>query len=162
LARGERVHKLHRASLFSESAPLLPSVIVDIAESSHHIQSREEIVTDLFYDIFLDRHPEVREFFVGVNLAHQAAVLRIMLLLIDQHYRRPTPALQQYLKILGYRHGQRKIPAELYPKFRDCLLETLGRFHGTEWSKDLEAEWHAAIDEASRVMLEGYVEIGTY
>jgi hemoglobin-like flavoprotein len=135
---------------------------VDIAESSHLIQSREEIVTDLFYDIFLDRHPEVREYFVGVNLAHQAAVLRMVLLLIDQHFRHPTPALEQYLKIIGYRHGQRKIPAELYPKFRDCLLETLGRFHGVEWSRGLQGQWHAAIDNAAGIMLQGYSEIGTY
>ena len=135
---------------------------MNIAESNHRIQSREAIVTDLFYDIFLDRHPEVRKFFVGVNLAHQAAVLRMMLLLIDQYYRQPTPAIEQYLKILGYRHGQWKIEAELYPKFRDCLLETLGRFHGVEWSGDLEAEWHAAIDKAAGVMLQGYSEIGAY
>jgi hemoglobin-like flavoprotein len=135
---------------------------VDIAESSHHILSREEIVTDLFYDIFLDRHPEVRQFFVGVNLSHQAAVLRMVLLLIEHHYRQPTPALEQYLKILGYRHGQRNIPAELYPRFRDCLVETLQRFHGNDWSDGLEREWRAAIDNAARVMLQGYSEVGAY
>jgi hemoglobin-like flavoprotein len=135
---------------------------LDIAESSQHLLSREEIVTDLFYDIFLDRHPEVREYFLGVNLSHQAAILRMVLLLIDHNYRQPTPAINQYLKILGHRHGQRRIPAELYPKFRDCLLETLSRFHGNDWSDALQAQWHAAVDSASSIMLEGYLESGTY
>jgi hemoglobin-like flavoprotein len=135
---------------------------MDIAESIQQIHSREEIVTDLFYDIFLDRHPEVRRYFVGVNLGHQATVLRMMLLLIAQHFRQPTPAINQYLKVVGHRHGQRKIAAELYPPFRDCLLETLSRFHGNDWSPALQAQWHAAIDSASGVMLQGYVEPGTY
>jgi len=135
---------------------------MDIAESIQRIHSREEIVTDLFYDIFLDRHPEVRQYFLGVNLGHQATVLRMVLLVIVQHYRQPTPAIDQYLKVLGHRHGERQIPAELYPPFRDCLLETLKRFHGNDWSSALEAQWHAAVDSASRVMLQGYSEAGTY
>jgi hemoglobin-like flavoprotein len=135
---------------------------LDIAESIQHILCREEVVTDLFYDIFLDRHADVRQYFLGVNLSHQASVLRMVLLLIEQNYRQPTPAINQYLKILGYRHGQRKIPRELYPAFRDCLLETLSRFHGNDWSIALQAQWHGAIDSASNVMLEGYLEPGTY
>jgi hemoglobin-like flavoprotein len=135
---------------------------LDIAESIQRIASREEVVTDLFYDIFLDRHPEVRRYFVGVNLNHQAALLRMALLLIEHYYRQPTPAINQYLRILGHRHGERNIPAELYPPFRDCLLETLSRFHGSDWSTALQAQWHAAIEEASSVMLQGYSESGAY
>jgi hypothetical protein len=86
----------------------------------------------------------------------------MVLLLIVQNYRQPTPAINQYLKVVGYRHGQQTIPRELYPTFRDCLLETLSRFHGSDWSIVLQAQWHAAIDSASNVMLEGYLEPGTY
>lgn len=129
---------------------------MDIAESIHQIQSREEIVTDLFYDIFLDRHPEVRQYFVGVNLDHQAAVLRMSLLLIEHHYQKATPALREWLKVLGHRHAQRDIPVSHYPAFRDCLLETLGRFHGADWSDDLERQWRLAIEAATAAMLQGY------
>lgn len=135
---------------------------MDIAESIHRILSREEIVTDLFYDIFLDRHPEVRDFFIGVNLNHQAAVLRMSLLLVEHHYRQATPGLQLYLRVLGHHHAERHVPESLYPKFRDCLLETLRRFHGTDWTDELQAQWHAAIDAATTVMLEGYSQPAVY
>jgi hemoglobin-like flavoprotein len=140
------------------NAALLLSIegIVDIAESIQQILSREEVVTDLFYDIFLDRHPEVREYFIGVNLNHQAAVLRMMLLLVEHHYQQATPALRDWLKVLGYRHAQRRIPVKHYPAFRDCLLETLGRFHGRDWSEDLERQWRVAIEAATAAMLQGY------
>ena len=38
---------------------------MDISQSIREILNRDEVVADLFYDIFLDRHPEVRRFFVG-------------------------------------------------------------------------------------------------
>lgn len=129
---------------------------MDISESIQQILTREEIVTDLFYDIFLDRHPEVRDYFVGVRLDHQAAVLRMSLLLVEHYYRQATPGLHQYLKILGQRHAEWQIPTELYPSFRDCLLETLRRFHGADWTDRLQEQWHAAINAATQAMLQGY------
>ena len=129
---------------------------MDITQSIQQIMSREEVVTDLFYDIFLDRHPEVREFFIGVNLHHQATVLRMMLLVIEQHYQQATPAMRDYLKVVGHRHAERKIPVEHYPSFRDCLLETLARFHGVDWSDSLENQWRVAIEAATAAMLQGY------
>jgi hemoglobin-like flavoprotein len=135
---------------------------VDIAESIQQILSREEVVTDLFYDIFLDRHPEVRQFFVRVNMQHQAAVLRMSLALIEHHYQQVTPAMREYLKVLGHRHAQRKIPVDHYPGFRDCLLETLHRFHGSDWTDSLEREWRVAIEAATAAMLQGYSGPATF
>jgi hemoglobin-like flavoprotein len=66
------------------------------------------------------------------------------------------------LKVLGYRHAQRKIPVVHYPAFRDCLLETLCRFHGPDWSDDLEREWRVAIEAATAAMLQGYAEAAAY
>lgn len=135
---------------------------MNIAQSIQQIQSREEVVTDLFYDIFLDRHPEVREFFVGVNLHHQAVVLRMMLMVIERHYQQETPVIREYLKVLGHRHEERKIPIAHYPAFCDCLLDTLGRFHGVDWSKDLERDWRLAIESATAAMLQGYSGSAAY
>lgn len=131
---------------------------VDIAESLQHIVNRDEIVTDLFYDIFLDRHPEVRQFFTHVNLGQQAVVLRMMLLLIEQHYRQDNAALRSYLQLVGARHKERNIPTSLFSPFRDCLLETLERFHGRDWDPNLKSQWAAAIDHASEIMLSGYTQ----
>jgi hemoglobin-like flavoprotein len=129
---------------------------MDITESIHEILSRDVIVADLFYDIFLDRHPEVRPFFVGVDIRQQAVVLTMMLSVIEDFYRNSYPATARYLRLLGQRHKARGIPKDLYPIFNQCLLETLGQFHGHEWNAQLSEEWRNGIDKASKVLLDAY------
>lgn len=129
---------------------------MDISQSIREILSRDDVVADLFYDIFLDRHPEVRRFFVGVDIRQQAIVLTMMLSTIEDFYQHSYPATARYLRLVGQRHKARGIPKELYPLFSQCLMETLERFHGQNWSEPLGDEWQNGIDKASRVMMEGY------
>lgn len=131
---------------------------MDIQKSLERILQRDAIVTDLFYEIFLDRHPDVQKYFVGVDLKHQAVILKMALMTIASYHQHHYPAAEQYLKLLGHKHHLREIPADLFPDFCDCLLETLKRFHGTEWSPELRREWKAALDEATAVMRQGYDE----
>jgi hypothetical protein len=65
---------------------------MNISQSIHEILNRDEVVADLFYDIFLDRHPEVRPYFVGVDLKQQAIVLTMMLSVIADYYLHTYPA----------------------------------------------------------------------
>ena len=129
---------------------------MNINESIHDILNRDEIVADLFYDVFLDRHPEVRRFFVGVDIRQQAIVLTMMLSIIEDFYHHSYPATARYLRLVGQRHKARAIPKEMYLIFCQCLLETLERFHGQNWSAQLSDEWERAFDKASQVLLEGY------
>ena len=129
---------------------------MQIGESLQKILSRKETVIDQFYLIFLDRHPDVREHFVDVNIQHQATLLTMALIMLECHYSNSYPATEQYLRILGHRHHVRGIAPELYPKFRDCLIETLQQFHGHEWDEPLEIQWRNAIDRAVDKMLDGY------
>jgi hypothetical protein len=46
---------------------------MDIKESVHQILGNQELLADLFYCLFLDRYPEVRRHFQGVDLKYQAA-----------------------------------------------------------------------------------------
>jgi len=127
-----------------------------IEESVQEILSQKQAVVGLFYDEFLRRYPEVREFFSEVDLKHQAVMLTMALVLLENHYSHSYPATDHYLKVLGHRHYLWNVPPELYPKFRDCLLETLAQFHDNDWDDVLHSQWHAAIDKASQTMLEGY------
>jgi hemoglobin-like flavoprotein len=129
---------------------------MNISESIHEIQNRDEVVADLFYDIFLDRHPDVRQYFVNVDLKQQAIVLTMMLSVIEDFYVHSYPTTARYLRIVGHKHKVLGIPTNLYPVFAQCLLETLQRFHGTAWNSQLQTEWTEGIDKASRVLLEGY------
>lgn len=129
---------------------------MNISQSIHEILNRDAVVADLFYDIFLDRHPEVRQFFVGVNLGEQAIVLTMMLSVIEDFYRHSYPTTARYLRLVGQKHKARGIPKDLFPIFSQCLRETLERFHGQDWNAQLSEEWQNGIDKASEVLLEGY------
>jgi hemoglobin-like flavoprotein len=127
-----------------------------IDESIQVILTREKVVADLFYMTFLDRYPAVQQFFVNVDMQQQNVLLTMGLFIAEQYYRFQYPAMKHYLQLLGHKHCLRKVPAEMYADWRDCLVETLRQFHGGAWTTDLEAEWNAAIDLASQIMLQGY------
>ena len=130
---------------------------MDIQESVEQILQRGEILADRFYAVFLDRHPEARAYFAGVDLKRQAVLLTMTLKLMEQHHVHGFPAIVSYLKYLGHRHRVHlKIPADLYPPFGVCLLEALREFHGEAWNPNLEDQWREAIEGAVAVMTEDY------
>lgn len=129
---------------------------MDIAGSVQTILSRKDVAIRRFYDLFLNRHPEARPYFDGVNLEHQATLLTMALIMVEAHYSHAYPATEHYLKVLGHRHHNDGIPQELFPKFRDCLIETLAEVHGEEWDDILARHWREAIDKATATMFEGY------
>ena len=129
---------------------------MDISESVTAALAHETSVTELFYNRFLSRHPEVAEYFAGVDLRQQAVLLLIALAVVEQYFQQRFPSTGEYLRILGARHEKMGIPTALYADWRECLLDTLQEFHGSDWNKDLSQEWTEAIDLASQKMLDGY------
>jgi hemoglobin-like flavoprotein len=129
---------------------------MDIKESVHQILGNQELLADLFYCLFLDRYPEVRRHFQGVDLKYQAALLTMAFLVIERHHTAAYPATETYLRYLGTKHQTRGVPAELFPHFRDALLATLERFHGSHWDAGLAGQWKQAIERATATMLKGY------
>jgi len=127
-----------------------------IDESIQVILKREKVVADLFYLTFLDRYPAVQQFFLNVDMQQQNVLLTMGLFIVEQYYRFQYPAIKHYLQLLGHKHYLRKVPADMYADWRACLVETLRQFHGSAWTAGLEAEWNAAIDLASQIMLQGY------
>jgi hemoglobin-like flavoprotein len=129
---------------------------MNIQESLHSILGQQETFADLFYLVFLDRYPEVRQHFQGVNLKHQAVLLTMALMVIERNYTSSYPSTRQYLRYLGSKHHERGIPADSYPKFQSAFLDTLARFHSKDWNPALARQWNEAIERAAEFMLEGY------
>jgi hemoglobin-like flavoprotein len=129
---------------------------MDIHESIDQVLESDDILGQTFYDIFLTRYPELQRHFAGVNMQHQAVVLAMALLMIEQYDTYRYPAIAKYLRELGARHQRRNISAELFPHFRDALLLALAQHHGEAWNVPLCRQWKQAIERASAVMLEGY------
>jgi hemoglobin-like flavoprotein len=129
---------------------------MDIQESIRRILERNELVADLFYRVFLEQYPEVRQHFAQVDMQRQGVLLTVALQLVVQYYLHSFPAVEAYLQILGQEHSRRGIASELYPKWRAALLATLSRFHGQEWDEALSRQWNEALELASDKMLTAY------
>jgi len=127
-----------------------------IEESVSRLLAEESAVGRLFYDRLLAQYPEVSEYFADTDLEQQAVVLTMALVMVETYFSHAYPASRHYLKVLGHRHHQREIPADLYSKFCECLLGTLAEFHGDDWTTELSTEWRDALDIASKAMLDGY------
>src|SRR4051812_41898546 len=96
---------------------------MEIHESIQEIFRNDRRVADRFYGLFLERHPEARPYFEGIDLGRQAVLLTMALMLVEHHYVHRNRVSEDYLRVLGYQHHVRRgIPAELYLPFCDCLL----------------------------------------
>jgi hemoglobin-like flavoprotein len=135
---------------------------MDISESVEKIMGHKEMMCELFYQHFLAKHPEARQYFVNVNMTNQATFLTIALAIVEDHYQHEYRATEHYLQVLGTRHRNWGVPRELYPHFRDCLLETMAQFHKEDWDDELAAQWRTAIDKAAETMLQGYDQTYIY
>src|SRR5579871_1965764 len=124
---------------------------MNISGSLHQILSRGDTLADLFYLVFLERFPEIQEKFRDVDMNHQTVLLTMSLMVIERHHECRYAATKAYLKMLGKQHQERGIGAELFPKWRSALLESLERFHSMDWNQTLAEQWRQAIDEASEI-----------
>jgi hemoglobin-like flavoprotein len=131
---------------------------MDIEESLRVILERKEPVAVLFYTVFLDQYPDVRQFFARVNLKRQAVLLTTALQLIVQYHLHSFPVIEAYLKVLGQKHRDWGIGPEHYPKFCTAMLATLGQFHGRCWNEQLAQQWQRALELTSEKMLAGYTD----
>ena len=127
-----------------------------LEESLADLLSQKEPVVRAFYDRFLKDVPEAVRLFAGVDLKQQALMLTMGLIVVEAHSNGDFPSIQHYLHVLGDRHREWGVPRELFPRFRDCLVETLCGWHGEDWSDSLAKAWSSAIDRAVQTMLEGY------
>lgn len=125
-------------------------------ESLHEVLQSNGRLPDLFYGIFFTRCPAAERHFRGVNMTDQHILLTMALMVMERHHAHGYAATEMYLKYLGTKHHTRGIPKELFPPFRDALLEALRQFHADRWNSALSEQWATAIDRAVVTMFEGY------
>ncbi len=129
-----------------------------IEESLEQVLNSKQIFGESFYEHFFRDYPEVRPFFEHVNIERQAIQVTMALMVIERQHSQPFLAAESYLKYLGTRHFDRRIPKQLYPRWRANLLNTLKSFHGELWSDELAGQWSDAVDRVTELMFEGYHE----
>ena len=133
-----------------------------IDESIESLLQQKQIIIEGFYARLLRQHQEVRPFFEAVNLSHQSTLLTMALIVVESHYSHGYAATRHYLHVLGHRHKLMGVKPAQFEGFRDCLLETLAEFLGTDWSNSLADAWAAALNKSVETMLEGYERDYTY
>jgi hemoglobin-like flavoprotein len=130
-----------------------------IQESLHHVLQHEKgELGGMFYAKFLEMCPDAGKLFNHVDMKVQANMLVNALHIVVSHSCHRYPATESYLKILGHRHHRRQVPADMYPKFFEALLEVLEEFHGESWGPELAEEWRAAFDLTMQAMVAGHVD----
>jgi hemoglobin-like flavoprotein len=129
---------------------------MDITTSMRALLEEDELILKRFYEKFLNQDPKVRDLFRDIDLDQQAVMLTTALQAVQLNYVANFPAMWKFLVVLGKKHAAIGAPKELYPKFRDCFLETLADYHGPDWDDGLESQWRAASEKAFKAMFEGY------
>lgn len=128
---------------------------MQLEDSLREVLAQKELVLEKFYSRFLSEYPEAAKFFEGMNIKKQSLMLSAALIVSESHFRENLPAVEFYLQVLGKQHREAGIPRELFPVFRDCLIETISQCQ-TGWTEELADKWRAAIDKATATMFEGY------
>ena len=131
---------------------------MEIHDSVQRILEGKDELGAMFYRHFLAEYPEVQQHFERIDLKRQSILLVTALMIIGRHATNATPATELYLKYLGTRHKDLKIPKDIYPAWVKAMLETMRSFHGQDWSSELESQWRAAFDRAIEIMFGGYDE----
>ena len=124
-------------------------------ESIDRILAEGTKLTDRFYELLLERHPEARALFDKKHMSTQSVMLSVALM-VNKHSPDHPQGTRHYLNVLGTRHLRAGVPRALYPAFTEVILVALEEFHGADWSEDLSRQWREATESAVQLVLEGY------
>ncbi len=124
-------------------------------ESIDRILAEGTKLTDRFYELFLERHPEARALFDKKHMSTQSVMLSVALM-VNKHSPDHPQGTRHYLNVLGTRHARKGVSRDLYPAFQEIFLEALEEFHGQDWTEELSREWREANEKAVQLMFEGY------
>ncbi|QDT09735.1 globin domain-containing protein [Planctomycetes bacterium K23_9] len=129
---------------------------MNITESVGKILESEHLLGGKFYDRFFVECPHLKQYFDGVDMDRQSAMLTSAIVLVETMHSKAGDGLSPYLRLLGTDHRDRGISADDFTDWAESMLRTLDDFHGDDWSKELEREWYAAMMNAVKIMLESY------
>jgi len=139
-----------------ETSPDFYGSAIDIETSLDSVlECGSERFAGQFYQLLFEKFPELNEFFLGVNMQHQAAMLTMALQVIVHYYCKPQRCSKEYLVVLGDRHRERGVLHNDYEKFEHALLVTLAEFHDNDWHEALAEQWRSAFRHAVEVMEQG-------
>ena len=129
---------------------------MEIHESIEQILQAKDELGAIFYEHSLALYPELQQYYQGVDLKRQSALLVTALMIIERHWAHPTPATELYLQYLGTKHHDLQISKDVYGVWVKAMLEAMQKFHGQDWTPHLGDQWRQAFDCVIEIMFRGY------
>lgn len=111
-------------------------------------------LTQRFYEILFERHPQTRAMFPANHQRRQEAMLTQALAAVVEHLE-DGAWLTRTLHKLGARHADYGVTAEMYDWVGESLLASLREAAGVAWTPEMERAWAAAYGVIASLMQEG-------
>ncbi len=126
-----------------------------LRENLKALLSKQDELVPGFYARFFAQYPEVERLFINKHSEKMEAKIMQSLIHLVKHLDRPDILVPTLLE-LGRKHEHYGALAVHYPIAIDILLDTMGVVCGKSWNNEIRSVWNAALQAASRVMLNGY------
>lgn len=128
--------------------------LVATLESSFRLlaPSGEQLVAQFYTQLFAE-YPHLRGMFPKDMKAQEQKLLQALGTVIDG-LRNPD-AVRDTLRNLGATHAEKGVRPEHYPPVCRILVATMRSVLGPHWSVSQEQAWTSAIEQVSRLMIEG-------
>jgi len=129
---------------------------LDDVMASFHRCRKDQAFIDTFYDLFLNKSPEIADKFRNTDFNIQRLMLRESLLVMLCFNLGVTGTREELVR-MGRRHSrsQLDIRPELYDLWLDALCETI-KLCDSEYSPGLEAAWRREMQAGINIFREEY------
>jgi NAD(P)H-flavin reductase/hemoglobin-like flavoprotein len=121
-----------------------------VKESFAYLMANAPLAMEHFYAHLFTASPETRAMFpldMTQMREHLFAALSRLVWILD------SPAESAaYLSQLGREHRKYGVKEQHFAAFFGALLETAAYFSGSDWTEEIEAAWHGALEYAARTM----------
>ena len=122
-----------------------------LCEGLEGLSGREPLLVARFYELFFERHPEVRGLFGVHGLSEQEEMVRETLVSVVAYIER-EPWLEINLEAMGKSHSEYGVEAPMYDWFVECMLDALKQVSGTGWRVDYDPAWRSALGLLTDIM----------
>ncbi len=111
-----------------------------VEESFENVMLRKDEFILEFYDDLFKMAPAVEPMFRNTTKEKQGQKLYNSLVILVENIRNPE-AIQEILEPLGQDHVGYGAQLAHYPVVGECLINTISKLNGDQWSSDHEQAW---------------------
>ncbi len=118
------------------------------------LAQEEKLVPEFFNRLFAEK-PEVEQLFVNKHSKKMQSKIMQSLIYLGRNIGQPNVLVPTLLE-LGRRHESYGALAIHYPVAMNILLDAMESVCSKNWNSEIRSIWKAALQAASRVMLNAY------